>query len=195
MVVRCFISIELDEYIKRKISELIDFLRKYEADIKWVEPENLHLTLKFLGNTQLEKIQIIKEVLTNISKKIFPFYIKIQGIGFFPNKKYPRVLWVGLENKEKIIDIQKKIEADMSKIGYKKEEREFDPHITIGRTRSFTKISNLLECLDDYKKYDFGTLFVDRINIMKSDLTSKGPIYTKLTDVIFNKWRENDKQR
>lgn len=186
MVVRCFISIELDEYIKRKISELIDFLRKYEADIKWVEPENLHLTLKFLGNTQLEKIQIIKEVLTNISKKIFPFYIKIQGIGFFPNKKYPRVLWVGLENKEKIIDIQKKIEADMSKIGYKKEEREFDPHITIGRTRSFTKISNLLECLDDYKKYDFGTLFVDRINIMKSDLTSKGPIYTKLTDVIFN---------
>lgn len=186
MVVRCFISIELDEYIKRKISELVDFLRKYEADIKWVEPENLHLTLKFLGNTQLEKIQIIKEVLTNISKKIFPFYIKIQGIGFFPNKKYPRVLWVGLENKEKIIDIQKKIEADMSKIGYKKEEREFDPHITIGRTRSFTKISNLLECLDDYKKYDFGTLFVDRINIMKSDLTSKGPIYTKLTDVIFN---------
>lgn len=190
MTIRCFISINLDDYIIRKIIELIDHLRKCEADIKWVESNNLHLTLKFLGNTPVEDIPLIEKVLRKISKKFLPFYIKIKGIGIFPDKRHPRVLWIGLENKEVIIDIHKQIEANMSKIGYKKEEKEFNPHITIGRTRSLLKIDRLIECLNDYKTYEFGSLLVDKINLMKSNLTPKGPIYTKIIDVNLNNMEE-----
>jgi 2'-5' RNA ligase len=183
MDIRCFISINLDEYTQKKVGDIIDVLNKYEADIKWVNPENLHLTLKFLGNTPEERLNLIKEALENVASKYHPFYTKIKGMGVFPNKRYPRVLWVGVENKEILIEIQRQVETEMSFIGYKKEQKEFSPHVTIGRARSSFRVQNVLECLDSYKDYDFGILCVKNIYIMRSDLNPKGPKYTKLYEI------------
>ena len=95
MALRCFIAIEIPEAIKRAIVSSIDGLKKSGADVKWVSPENIHITLQFLGETEEAHIPLIKEALDKILLPYSPFYIKIAGVGCFPDTRRPRVIWVG----------------------------------------------------------------------------------------------------
>jgi 2'-5' RNA ligase len=185
MYLRCFIAIEIPESIKKYISELIDTLKKYNTDIKWVTRENLHITLKFLGNTPEILLPKIRESLINIVLSYKSFYIKIYATGVFPNKKYPRVIWVGIEDLVILNKLKKDIEDSMVLLGYQKEEKEFNPHLTLGRVRSQKGILNLVNELDNFKERDFGYANVKSIKLMKSELKPKGAEYSCLYEIPF----------
>ena len=187
MNLRCFIAIAIPEQIKKEIGDLIDILRKHDADIKWLIPENLHLTLKFLGNTPDGLLPAIKESLLSIATLYEPFYIKIYSTGVFPNKKYPRVIWTGIEDSEILKKLNRDIEHFMSLLGYKKENKEYKAHLTLGRIRSHRGIINVISELDNYCDKEFGTFSADSVKLMKSELKPKGAEYSCLYDVKFGK--------
>lgn len=187
MFLRCFIAIGITDQIKRGIGELLDILKKYAVDIKWVIPENLHLTLKFLGNTPDVLLPTIRESLMRIVSSYEACYIKIYNIGVFPNKKYPRVVWVGIEDTEILKKLKSDIEHSMSLLGYQREDKAFKPHLTLGRVRSQKGIVNIVHELDNFKDREFGIIHVDRIKLMKSELKPQGAQYSCLHDIQFGK--------
>ena len=187
MNLRCFIAIGIPDPIKQEIGNLLDILRKYDVDIKWVALENVHLTLKFLGDTPEALLPGIRESILTIVSSYEPFYIKIYGTGVFPNKKYPKVIWVGIVNSEALVNLQGDIENSMSLLGYKKEDKAFNPHLTMGRVRNQRGIFSIVNEIDIFQDKDFGTFRSDRLKFMKSELKPKGPDYTCLFDMPFGK--------
>lgn len=187
MNLRCFIAVGLPDPVKRGIGGLIDILKKHDVEVKWIIPGNLHLTLKFLGSTPEDFISNIKESLLAVVSSHVPFYIKIHTTGVFPNKKYPRVIWVGMEDSEILPKLRADVEDAMSQLGYKKEDKEFRPHLTIGRVRSQKGMINIINELENFKDKDFGTISVDNIKLMRSELKPKGAEYTCLQDFPFPK--------
>jgi len=118
---RGFIAIDIPT--NKKIIDMENEIKNIGADLKLVEPENIHVTLKFLGDTDEEKIDEIEEIMKNSTKGLTPFNIKLKGSGVFPNNNYIKVIWVALENAEKIGEIAKKIDKQLEKLGFKAEKR------------------------------------------------------------------------
>jgi 2'-5' RNA ligase len=187
MDLRCFIAIGIPAQLQRNIGECIEILKKHDADIKWVAPENLHFTLKFLGSTPDVLLPKIRESLAAVVTTYEPFYIKIYGTGAFPNKKYPRVIWAGAHNADGMKNLQDGIERSMAFLGVKREDREFNPHLTLGRVRSRRGMIMLIKELATFEEKEFGIVPVDRILLMKSELTLKGPEYACLYDIPFGR--------
>jgi len=185
MDLRCFIAIGIPAQLQRNIGECIEILKKHDADIKWVVPENLHFTLKFLGNTPDVLLPKIRESLAAVVTTYEPFYITLYGTGAFPNKKYPRVIWAGLQNADGMKNLQEGVDRSMELLGFKSENREFNPHLTLGRVRSQGRMIMLVKELETFENKEFGLVPVDRILLMKSELTPKGPEYTCLYDIPF----------
>lgn len=145
-----------------------------------MEEENLHLTLKFLGEVREERIRDISEILKEISKGFKKFEVTLQGIGAFPNQSSPRVIWTGVEKgRKEMIELQKEIEERLVPLGFKKEERGFHPHLTIARVKGRGDFKELFET--DYKSRTF---LIDKIILFKSTLTPKGPIYEELEKLL-----------
>jgi 2'-5' RNA ligase len=175
---RAFIAIELTEEIKDKLKNIQNELKGSGADVKWVEPENIHLTLKFLGDIDEKKIEDIKRILEKISEKHSRFSIELSGIGAFPKISDPRVIWIGVEKgKEELSKIFLELEEQLCRLGFKREERGFSAHITIGRLRSPLNRPRLIEEIKKIDSFSPLSLSVNRISLFKSTLTPKGPIY------------------
>lgn len=183
--IRAFIAIELPKQVKDELSSIQKNLRNSGADVKWVEPENIHFTLKFLGNTEKTKIKDITDALNEIAKKIKSFSMNLTEIGAFPRISYPRVIWVGIkEGANTVSELAKTVEGKLNKLGFPKEDRPFSAHITIGRVRSpkgkeklKTQVENLNKSksqLADYK------IQISKITLFQSTLMPTGPTYTKL---------------
>ena len=175
--------IAIDVQTNKKFLEMESEIKDTGADLKLVEPENIHITLKFLGDTDEEKIDEIEKIIKNSLNGINPFNIKLIGTGVFPNKNYMRVVWIGLENAEKIAEISKKIDKQLEGLGFEPEKRGFSAHLTIARVRSPRNKEKLIQVIEKYKDFEFATIDVDSIKLKKSDLTPKGPIYTTLREV------------
>lgn len=193
MTIRSFISIELSDDIRRSMADLIAELRKAGADVTWMPTEKIHLTLKFLGNTDDSLIPKIKE---QISKKLLhynAFYIKIVGVGCFPSEKRPRVLWVGMENSDILQSIQKEMDTEVAGLGFAREDRPFSPHLTIGRVRSQTGIAEMLRRLAEFRTAYFGVIEVKSIHIMKSELKPAGAEHTSIAEIPIGTGRNNVK--
>jgi len=175
---RSFIAIELTEEIKDKLSKIQDELKKSNADVKWVDPKNIHLTLKFLGDVEEKRLEDIKRILKRISEKYKEFSIELHQIGAFPKISSPRVIWIGIEKgKLELSQFFLELEDELKNIGFKKEEREFSAHITIGRVRSGL---NRIKLIEEIKKISSAPKLnssVNKITLFKSTLTPKGPIY------------------
>ena len=185
MVIRCFIAIEIPGLLKRSIGDMIENLKKPGADVKWVPPQNIHITLKFLGSTDESLLETIKDSLSKKLSPYSPFYIKISGIGCFPDERRPRVVWVGTHGSGVIGDVQRDIEAEMKKLGFSSEERKFSPHLTIGRVRSQKRIPEMMKRLDEYRSIGFGDMEVKGITLMKSELKPAGAEYHPLAEIPF----------
>lgn len=186
MDIRCFIAVDIPASIKKDISDLVDFLKKHDADIKWVSADNLHITLKFLGNTPEKLITGIRDKIYSVVKSYQPFYIKIKGTGVFPNNKYPRVCWIGIQYPDIFLKLQKDIDKSLKQLGFKEDDRDFKPHLTIGRIRSQKGISNIIKELDNNSLKDFGDVSVDSIKIMRSILKPGGSEYSCLYEIKLN---------
>jgi len=167
---RCFIAIDIPNEIKKKIEPLIKELNV--NGIKPVEVDNLHITIKFLGEINEGKRKKVEKTLNHIS--FLPFSISLAGIGAFPNENYIRVIWIGSYSSE-LVDLIKEIDEKMFRLGFKR-ERDYVPHLTIARVKRRPEI-DLKTFLTKYKSKEFGSFVVYNIKLKKSTLTSKGPIY------------------
>ncbi|ASJ15771.1 2'-5' RNA ligase [Thermococcus chitonophagus] len=176
---RAFIAIDVSEEVRDAIVKAQDFIGTKEAKIKFVERENLHITLKFLGEITQEQAEEIKKVLAEIAKRHRKHEVRVKGIGVFPNPNYVRVIWAGVENDEGIKAIAQDIERELSKLGFKK-DKEFVAHVTIGRVKFVKDKLGLAMKLKELANEDFGTFRVEAIELKKSTLTPKGPIYETL---------------
>ena len=181
---RTFIAIELPGQIKDALAAVIGQLKQSGADVKWVQPQNIHLTLKFLGEPDDKKVKQISEILDEVGKNHQAFQIRINSLGAFPNTKSPRVLWVGIDlGDSETKKIAEDLENSICKVGIPKEEREFSSHITIGRTRSPAGKEKLTQAItimgEKIGKENFNFM-AGAITLFKSTLTPKGPIYEPL---------------
>lgn len=180
---RCFIAIDLPDGVKSEVRQVIDSMRKCGGDIKWVDVSHIHITLKFLGNTAETAIHGIQDSLRSVVSSCPPFCITIYGTGVFPNRKHPRVIWAGIEDSETMKNLKQDIENAMTTYGYQKEDRDFAPHLTLGRVRSQKGIITTLLKLDSFRETLFGRLQVDTVKLMKSELRPQGPEYTCISGI------------
>ena len=178
---RGFIAIDIGPF--QKIIDFENDIKKSGAEVKLVEPENIHITLKFLGETEEKLLESLEEIIKESIKEIPPFEIQLIGAGVFPNQNYMKVLWIGIKKGEKIGEIVKKIDEKTSKLGFEKEKRHFSPHLTIARIKSAKNKEKLIQIIENYQEIEFANVSVKSIKLKKSDLTPKGPIYTTLKEV------------
>ncbi len=179
---RAFIAIELPKEIKTILAKTQEKLKSSEADIKWVEPKNIHLTLKFLGEINEEQLNKITKIITDIASSKEPFHINLSCLGAFPDIKYPRVIWAGSDKSEfELKTIVKELENKIQKIGIPKENRAFSSHITIGRARSGINKDKLKQKLEELSKTALAGKTAEfqaqKITLFKSTLTPQCPIY------------------
>lgn len=184
--IRSFLAIEIPKTILKRIEEVQKDLKSSNADIKWVNPENIHLTVKFFGNIDESKIEPIVKSVEKIIGSYSSFYIRLKGVGSFPNLKTPKVIWIGvLDEKGILSQFQDQLEKAFKTLGFEAERRSFHPHLTLGRMKSFKEKEGLLKRMEKFKEDDFGEFKVEKVVLFKSDLTRQGPIYTALKEIKF----------
>ena len=178
---RAFIAIPLPLEIKDYLASLEQQLKTSQADVKWVEPENIHLTLKFLGERNDKKIEKILEIMQGAAKDKPSFLIRLSSLGAFPRIDSPRIIWVGIqEGTQETEAIALELEEKIARLGIPKEDRPFSSHITIGRTRSNKNLQDLSRELNQLSKKikDRKAEFTaNQIVLFKSTLSHQGPIY------------------
>jgi 2'-5' RNA ligase len=183
-LIRSFLAIELPKTILKKIEEVQGDLRSPHADVLWVNPEKIHLTLKFFGNIEESRIDLIVKSIEEPIRNTSPFSVIVKGVGAFPNLKNPRVVWMGLvDGKDILTSLQKKVESQLEKIGFQPEDRPFHPHLTLGRMKSGRGKEDLMGRMEKHKEEEFGVFPVERVVLFKSDLKPTGPIYTPLKEM------------
>ncbi|RMG05508.1 MAG: RNA 2',3'-cyclic phosphodiesterase [Nitrospirae bacterium] len=182
---RVFISINLSDEVKGEISEFMNLLKSYDAPVRWVRPEGIHLTIKFLGEVERERVELIRESLSKDLTDTKPFSITLKGTGVFPDYRRPRVLWIGIEPSDNLLEVYNKTEDSLSNIGFKKETRPFRPHITIGRVKGQYGLDPVLREIRGHKSEEFGKIDVSGIHIMESLLRPEGAVYRSVYDLNF----------
>lgn len=183
-MIRAFIAVNFNPKIQRSIKYMQNHLRKTNCDIKWVQPENIHITLKFFGNIETKQTDAIKQMLANHYQRTKPFKIELTQLGAFPNVNLPRILWIGLrDNKQRLNQIAISLQKALTKIGFEGNQKSFSPHITIGRIRSLKNTELLSESISKYQVPRGLTQIITTIILYKSTLTSVGPNYESLYHV------------
>jgi 2'-5' RNA ligase len=179
-LVRSFVAIDIENSdVIRRIEELQREVLRLGLEIKLVEKENLHITLRFLGEIPQSRINDVAKALSNI--KMSKFQIKLKGVGVFPDLARPRVLWVGVSDGiEELKKLATTVRQAVDRFAENREDREFVAHLTVGRIKSGRNVEKLQEFVTRYANVDFGVITVDKIKLKKSVLTPRGPIYTDL---------------
>ena len=179
---RTFIAIELEEKIKELLSKIQAELKKSGEDIKWVNPRDIHLTLKFLGEVEEQKIPKIIQLLKEAACATKPFTIELNTLGGFPTLRSPRVIWAGIEKgKGELTRLAHTIEDAIVSLKSPKENRAFSTHFTLGRIKHIKDTQGFQK---EVEQIQFPLLAqeVTSVTLFKSTLTPKGPIYEKLTE-------------
>lgn len=180
--IRTFIAVELSPAVVAQAVSLVGQLRPAGADVKWVESQNMHLTLKFLGDVREEDTADVCRVVTKAAADFLPFDIALGGAGAFPNARRPRTLWIGVTQGEKeLVSLQTAIERVLAKRGFPKEHRAFHPHLTIGRVREGgPATAELGQAIQEHADFAAGTSTVREVVVFASYLSSTGPTYEAL---------------
>lgn len=183
--IRTFIAIEISNEVSKKIQKIQSELKPLiKARVSWPKCENIHLTLKFLGDVSLDKIDSIKEELKKACKRLSPLEMSLGGIGTFPNFRRPRVIWLGVNRgSQELIQLAGSVENAMKKLGFSPERRKFTPHLTLGRIRQGgINLEDIEPKLAKYNKPDIPIIKVEKFVLIKSELHPKGAIYTTLEE-------------
>ena len=178
---RAFLAVDLDEPLLDKVLEVQEKLENSNARVKYVEKNNLHFTCKFFGEISPKKTdQLIKIVTEKIINQKH-FKINIKGTGVFPHLGYIRVIWLGLEQSDKFSNLLMDFDDEFIKLGFKK-ERNYTPHLTIGRVKGSQNKEALVSIIKELEDIEIGEMNVNRILLKKSELTPEGPIYTTIKE-------------
>ncbi len=178
-MVRLFVALIFPDAIKAALGGLIDDLRPRGQGIKWVESHNIHLTLKFIGEISAKKVDRIIDAVGEVVAGQAKFEGHVVGCGGFPHLKRPRVLWVGLKGAGPAIEIAKKLNHKLIPIGVKSERKPLSPHLTLGRIKKQTDLSDLSAYME-HLNFDAGSVILDKVALVKSTLTPGGPIYENI---------------
>jgi len=185
--IRSFIAIELPDELKLALKQLEARLKLGEQpSVKWVDPDSIHLTLKFLGNIAIDRTGEITKVMEEAAQGISPFHLEVKDLGVFPNLKRAQVAWVGISGEvDKLGQFQQRIESNLARLGFAPESRSFTPHLTLARVRnqaSSDERQRFGQLIAD-TKFEAGTIEVDAISLMRSQLTREGAIYSQISSV------------
>lgn len=181
--VRAFLAFDIESAdVKRKLTNAQKLVAQSGADVKLVEPENIHITIRFLGDITLNMADSVFEEMKKI--QFTPFNICINGLGVFPNLNYPRVVWAGItEGADQLRNVFIQLEPKLQGLGFTPDPKGFSPHLTIARVRSARNKLQLSEVITKNAKYDCGTVKAQCFRLKRSELTSTGPIYSTLKEV------------
>ena len=178
--VRTFICVELPDVVHSQLANLQCILKKFGADVGWVKPSNIHLTLKFLGDVPEQKITEVCSAVENSAIKVSPFELLVKGTGCFPSARNPRVIWVGINPfPGELRQLQKLIDGELFTKGYSREDRPFSPHLTLGRVRSPHNVQALVRKMEEMN-FQGETIWVKEVTVMRSDLRPTGAQYASI---------------
>jgi 2'-5' RNA ligase len=186
--VRSFIAIELSADILRQVSRLQERIKGDMPPglVRWTRPEGIHLTLKFLGDVQAERLEDIAATLRSACAPYAPFALSVGGMGVFPNPRRPRVVWIGVDEPTGTLTrLQRDVEHAIAPLGFPTERRRFSPHLTLGRVKRGRSVAEL-EALGQYAdqaRVWVGEMGVQAVYLMRSDLRPSGAVYTELAEV------------
>ncbi|MCL6520030.1 MAG: RNA 2',3'-cyclic phosphodiesterase [Armatimonadetes bacterium] len=182
--IRTFIAVLLPAEVRSRLAEVKKQLIATKADVKWVSEENFHITLKFLGSIDAAKLDAVTDAVREAVESMNRFEIFLEGAGAFPRPSSPRVIWVGVKTgKDQLKEIARRVDTALEKLGFPREDRPFTGHVTLGRARSSQGVAPLRESIDKLRDESIGTVMVDSVAVMRSDLHPTGPIYTALRKV------------
>jgi 2'-5' RNA ligase len=180
---RTFIGVDIGKAIRDRAVALQEKLGRLGTDVKWVEPENLHVTLLFLGEVDNREVPAVCRVVAQETQNHAPFAMTIEGAGCFPTPRRPRVLWIGAgQGAEELCALHDGLEPPLLELGcYRREERKYKPHVTLGRVRSDRATDKLAAELTKQAGWQGGQTTVQEILVLSSELTPKGPVYSVLS--------------
>jgi 2'-5' RNA ligase len=177
-VIRTFVCIEIPDSIKSRVTNLQETLRNIGDRVSWTKPSNINITLKFLGDVEASRIEGAANAIERAAHKISPFEIEIGGVGCFPSTRSPKVFWIGVSNMPQPLQtLHSNIEDELERLGFKRENRKFSPHLTMGRVRGPHNSARLAEALIA-TGFESETFTATELILMRSDLDSAGSIYT-----------------
>ena len=189
--VRSFIAIELPDELKLELTQLEARLKLGKQPwVKWVDPYSIHLTLKFLGSIATDRIGEITRAMEAAARGIPPFHLEVKGLGVFPNLRRAQVAWVGIGGEvDKLSQLQQRIESNLVPLGFAPESRAFTPHLTLARVRDQASLDERQKFgqLIVSTRFEAGTIEVDAVNLMRSQLTREGAIYSRISSVRLKK--------
>ena len=189
--VRAFIAVELPVVIQEQLGQIIAGLQNHSPrSVRWVAPRNIHLTLKFFGNISPDNLSQLTRVIQNEAQRSRPFDLSIAGLGAFPNKIHPRVIWAGAVAPPALGELQLGIDRETERLGYRNEDRGFNPHLTLGRVSQHAtpaEVKQISELLGRTTVGSLGTINVAALRLFRSDLQPGGAIYTPLFDARLGK--------
>lgn len=182
---RTFISIDVNDEVLNSLKPVQEDLSDTGADLKLIKPQNIHMTLRFLGDVSESRLGVVEEAIEGITH-FEPFEINLEGLGVFPEPSYIRVIWAGVsKGSDNLCDIKESLESGLSDHGFSEDDKDFTPHFTIARVKSGKAKDKLNAIVEEGEDEFFGSVNVDSVELRKSELTSEGPIYSTISKFEF----------
>ncbi len=178
---RLFLAVDLPDQVRHELAVVQNALKPLTDSARWVSPDSIHITLKFLGEVPEKLVDEIDTALAGLSW--IPFTVTVHGVGFFPGNRSPRVFWAGMEAPT-MQGLAEELDSRMERLGFDKEKRAFRPHITLARARDTRIDSALVTAASQYEEHAFGSFTADRVFLFKSTLKSSGSVYEKLKEYL-----------
>ena len=185
---RAFIAIDLPESVRLFLAEVQEALKSYGLSIKWVRPQNIHLTLKFLGDTDTAQTTRIAAAMTLAARDCPGVSLTAKDIGVFPDLKRPRVIWAGITGQLEILkNLQRTLDDHLADLSFPKDPRTFRAHLTLGRVKGKIVSASMKTAIDELKGYESEPFEVDRIVLFRSELRPTGAVYTQVHQALFSR--------
>ena len=184
--IRCFIAVKLPALILNEIGDYLAQLKKTAPDIRWVKSGSIHITLKFLGEQSQSKVAEVGRKLDGVGGLVKPFNLTVSGAGCFPNRRQPRVFWLGLEQDKSnpLFQLNAWVEDQLETLGFEKEKRRFSPHLTLGRVKQPGDYARIFNFLDEHN-FRSESFLVEEVSLIRSELKPSGAVYTAIKKVAF----------
>jgi 2'-5' RNA ligase len=180
--IRTFIAVEVWPEIRERCKSLVNRLKDTSAKVTWVKPDQMHLTMNFLGDVPMNDIPAVCKVVADAVQSFSPFDVGMTGVGVFPGYDNPRTIWLGVgEGSDELVALHASLEAGLAKMGFRVEARRFRPHLTLGRVRSLPAgPTQLAEVLRQHAEFEAGPMMVSEVTVFSSELGRDGPVHEAL---------------
>lgn len=181
---RIFVAIELDPVLHQAVVQTQRQLEAAGAKLRWIKPDNLHFTLRFLGEIPAAQVARVKIATREAAASMHPFGITLRTLGAFPSLQRPQVVWIGVEEgQEALMALADRLDGELARHRFPPERRRFRPHLTLARVRDARQWGDLVRALGQFGDVEVGSQRVEAITVMESQLTPQGPIHTRVEEV------------